>query len=851
MFTGREGKMGSAPVDQATFSVRCAVQEAISSLPKINDGDRMVEVLRSIKRYLGSEKDCPPAQEKAEFTKNHYTPFLRCLVALMGPQLVDALTSERLELWDSFFLEGPADQAFLVLMDSFGGTGPSIRLDHCVHVLERFLQRGALVEVIWEVCRQQLEGNPSPVLHEAILGRICSLPDHLANCLQKHNKPLFYPQNYYPRLGSSILTVLQRVSDSLRDGKGCSISFVSQVLGKVCMQGRHKELLSILVPHLTSLIQSDCIWQRICWRLVESVPDRWMEPVVTGIVQMAHGPAVLSQLLGDLVVKNKKTQFLLTRKLLFLQYGLKKEVLQSILGYLSLDTSRRSLLVKVLRELLEVWSSGSVVKHSTHPQILHVSRSILICLSLLNKDEIESCKQDLLFALTSGTRFYLDSSLPNIRRLGMVVAESLSSRVNSDGPSLSFQYEEDEESAELKSLLTSPSVCLSESAEPVREHVERSPLKVLPPKSTPRAEEGTKSDQKSDSELDSDDDLVPYDMSTDTELKKGKAPAYIRDCIEVLLSDDLDKLEVTMMSLATMIRTNASATKEVSEELAKILLHMDDKPGVERFTELRHSALVAVTVTDPVQVSQYLTGEFYSLNYSLRQRLDILDVLASAAQDLSDKPPPGKSVPPGHSGHDPWSVSVRAEPLKKDIPVDWRKVVEERIAGKTRRFAKGHSAPAAAPAPNCFHAVAGHFFFPLIHNFDRPVVTFDLLGEDRLVLGKMVHTLGVMMHLVLHATIASQMGKALLEFVWVLRFHMDPFVRQGLLFCISTVLLSVPWERLVTDMSEEVLDTQSWLADVAENDPDADCRRLALNGLFLMEKLRSNIQGSASDLAQR
>lgn len=30
----------------------------------------------------------------------------------------------------------------------------------------------------------------------------------------------------------------------------------------------------------------------------------------------------------------------------------------------------------------------------------------------------------------------------------------------------------------------------------------------------------------------SDDEFVPYDMSGDRELKSGKAPMYIRDCIE-------------------------------------------------------------------------------------------------------------------------------------------------------------------------------------------------------------------------------------------------------------------------------------------------------------------------------
>lgn len=124
-------------------------------------------------------------------------------------------------------------------------------------------------------------------------------------------------------------------------------------------------------------------------------------------------------------------------------------------------------------------------------------------------------------------------------------------------------------------------------------------------------------------------------------------------------------------------------------------------------------------------------------------------------------------------------------------------------------------------------------------------MTLDLLGEDRLILGRLVHTLGILMHLALNATIASQMGKALLEFVWVLRFHTDPFVRQGLLFCVSTILLSVPWERLMSDMAEEVLEMKCWLADVTETDADEDCRRLAMSGLLLMEKSRTNLQSDA------
>ncbi|KAM4025340.1 telomere length regulation protein TEL2 homolog [Anomaloglossus baeobatrachus] len=821
-------------MDPDILCLRSSLQQIMAELPKISDGDRLVEVLSDAKRYLGEGEDPASPQEISEFNRTHYTPFLRFLVAHMGPQWFDLLTSDHLDLWDSFFLGGPADQAFLVLMDSMVRTGPCIRLDRCMHVLQRFLQSGSLADVIWEVCQQQLEATPTPILHEAILTKICSLPDHLANCLQKQNKAAFYPKNYYPLLGNAILRVLQMVSVSLRDGRGCSISFISQVLGKVCMQGRQRELFYVLVPRLTALVQTDCIWQRMCWRLFESVPDRWMEPVVTGLVHAADGPACLSQLLGDLVLKNKKTQFVLTQKILFLQYGLKKEVLQSVLGYLSMENSRRSLLITVLQQLLKVWLSDTVVKHSPYPQLLHLSRSIFICLSLLNKEEIEGCRQDILLALTTGTRLYLDSSVPPVRYLGMVVSEGLSKYLEPSGPTLAFQYQQNDEIKDLKSLLTPPSVC---AVDPVKteEVTPESSQSILSTKEDEPDDE-PKADTGADSELDSDDDLPPYDMSADTELKKSRIPAYIRDCMEVLLSEDVEKLEVTMTSISSLIRSNSPATKEVSVELVKILLHLDDRPAVANFTHLRYAAMVSVTVIDPVAVSQYLTVEFYSLNYSLRQRMDILDVLVAAAKELAEAPETAT-----HGSRPSSSTNGN---VKDDAPVNWREIVEERIANKTRRFAKGQSSTTPVSAPNRFHAVVGHFFFPLIQNYDRPIVTFDLLGEDRLILGRLLHTLAILMHLALNATIASQVGKSLLEFILVLRLHTDQLVRQGLLFCVSTILLTVPWEQLISDMPDEVLEVKCWLADVAESDNDEDCCRFAMNGLLLIEKLQSSLQFS-------
>uniref|UniRef100_A0A8C3V1K8 Telomere length regulation protein TEL2 homolog n=1 Tax=Catharus ustulatus TaxID=91951 RepID=A0A8C3V1K8_CATUS len=616
-------------------------------------------------------------------------------------------------VWQRCFLEGPPGLVLCVLLEALGSAG-SVRLTGTGRrVLEQFLQKGRVSALLWEVCQQQAQAG-CPELQDSLVNKIVCLPEHVSNKLQGKNPPVFFPQNYFPLLGDAVLQVLEKISDSLRGGLDCSISFLSHVLGKVCIHGRQKEILGVLVPRLTDLTKSDCIWQRMCCWLVECVPDRWMEAVVLGFVQRVPGADVLSRLLGSLVVKNKKAQFVVTQKMLLLQYGHTTTVLQNLLGYLSLDSLRRTLLLRVLQELLETWSSSSAVKHSPAEQQLYISKAILICLSHLKEHEIESCRQELLTSMMEGVKCHLDSSLTQLRRLGMVVAEAISLKINTEGPVLKFEYEEDDETRELKSLLVQTPFCVVPS---------------LPG--------------------DDDDDLIPYDMSEDKELKI-KAPVYIRDCIEVLTgsrSEDVDKWEATVKALETLVRKNPAATREVSVELAKILLHLEEKTCIEGFVELRQRAQVAILTTDPIPVAKYLTSQFYSLNYSLRQRMDILDVLVLAAQELSCPKFHGKTK---HSGAQKPCIQLLPG---SDSSKGWRRIVDERIKSKTRRFDMGQSRVELASCPNEFNSVAGYFFFPLIQHFDRPLTTFDLLGEDHLVLGRLVHTLAILMYLAVNTVV--------------------------------------------------------------------------------------------------
>nr|XP_025732811.1 telomere length regulation protein TEL2 homolog isoform X1 [Callorhinus ursinus]XP_025732952.1 telomere length regulation protein TEL2 homolog isoform X1 [Callorhinus ursinus] len=746
-------------MDPVQSAVALTVREALHTLSSSEDGGHLLSTLGALKRYLsGAENPALPGEQE-EFARMHFSAVLRCLVGRLSPGWLELLPNGQLEdLWASFFLEGPADQAFLVLMESIeGAAGPSFRLMKMAQLLARFLSAGRMAAVMEGQCRQLTE-PAFRLLQETLLIKVVGLPDHLGNRLQRENLEAFLPQNYFPLLGEEIMRVLQAVVDSLRGGWDCSVSFLSQVLGKACVHGRQKEILGVLVPRLTALTQGSCLWQRVCWRLVECVPDRATEALLTGLVEAASGPDVLSRLLGNLVLKSKKAQFVMTRKILFLQYRYSTPMLQSLLGYLAMDSQRRPLLRQALKELLETWGSPSAIRHAPLPQQRYISSALLICLAHLQDAELRDSQDELLASLMAGVKTRLDSSLPAVRRLGMIVAGVASARIHPDGPPLRFQYEEDELSRELLALAAPPPVADSPSeaeASPAAETPDRGSVDSGVPQAQP---EGSGSD------LDSDDELVPYDMSGDQELKSGKAPAYVRDCVEALTSsEDWERWEAALRALEGLIVRSPAAAREVSVELAKVLLHLEEKTSVVGFEGLRQRALVAVVVTDPAPVAEYLTSQFYALNFSLRQRIDILDVLTLAAQELSR---PGR-LPPQCGSPSPTS-----QPSSTQAPA-WRAVVQERIRSKTRRFSQRSPGRGPDAGPNEFNLVAGYFFFPLIRHFDRPLVTFDLLGEDQLVLGRLVHTLGALMYLAVNTTVAVAMGKALLEFVWTLRFHGD------------------------------------------------------------------------------
>uniref|UniRef100_A0A3B3XJ05 Telomere length regulation protein TEL2 homolog n=1 Tax=Poecilia mexicana TaxID=48701 RepID=A0A3B3XJ05_9TELE len=751
--------------------VRLKVAQCFRTLSSSADHTDVFDALETLNSYLddGAESSRCTAAEREEFRRTHYSRTLRVLVGQLQADWTHSLSAaQRSQLWDPLFLKGPPDQALLVLMEAV-----TAGLDRLVSVTERFLQSGRLADLLWSFCLGSVPSD-SAQLRETLLARLAALPDLTANRLHPNNRPLFTPQRFYPLLASEMLAVLERTCRALRDGVDCSLTFVAQTLGKVCLQGHSGPVLAVMAPRLAVCTRSDMVWQRVSWKLLQDVPERCMESVLTGLLQAADSPDAFSRITGNLVLTNKKAQFVLTHKVLLLQY-------KTVLGYLASDRDRRPLLIQVLRSVSQAWANPSAVKHTPQEQQLYVSKTLLLAASLLTDAELQELRSDLLQCLLGGMQSHLDSSAVGIRTLGMVVGECLSARMDLSGTKLKFEVQSEY-------LTGGGSMML-----------------------WPQQGQGSWAERTGGGP--DDDDLPPYDMSGDVEASRAAPPRYLRDCLE-----------------GTARFSSFCSVLSISVQMTKVLLHMEDRFGISGFLVLRQAAMVALAAVDSVPVTRYLTTEFYSLNYSLRQRLDILEVLALAAQELS-KPAADKVI----------AAASELTPYQSTSAASWRQEVEKRIQNKTKRISKGCAPPAAAAAPNRYAPVAGYFFFPLLRNYDKPEVTFDLLGSDHLVLGRLIHTLGLFMHLAVNAP----MGAALLDFVWAVRYHADQTVRRGVLFAVCSVFLSMPSQALMMDLSQQLLETRTWLADVAEVDPDADCRNLAVQSLVLLDQnLKKQLQNS-------
>jgi telomere length regulation protein len=268
----------------------------------------------------------------------------------------------------------------------------------------------------------------------------------------------------------------------------------------------------------------------------------------------------------------------------------------------------------------------------------------------------------------SGTYLHMVSnrigaSQTRARFLGIVVAESVSSLVDKGEKKLDFHMEETdtEEARWYKDLLKvtdsigSTELLLSKPAPALASQGPKSwkqkstsqepkpVIKAQLPKSGFIIEEVVDDGE-------GEEDMIPYakpdsdpeDSDEDPTLvvrNKPKAPVYIRDLILYFRdTDNYDRHKLALTSAPILIRRKANFGAEVSShtnELASILVSLQDKYELENFYELRLQGMIALVTAQPQKMSPWFAKTFYDGDYSVSQRASILIVLGLSARELA------------------------------------------------------------------------------------------------------------------------------------------------------------------------------------------------------------------------
>ncbi|KAG6219582.1 hypothetical protein E4U50_000026 [Claviceps purpurea] len=505
------------------------------------------------------------------------------------------------------------------------------------------------------------------------------------------------------------------------------------------------------------------------------------------------------------------------------------------------------------------------------------------------------------------------------RFLGLCVGEALSLLQDSNAKKLDFHMDEtDSEEAQLLKSLTkvadavepagpiltcppsrvekntqSPRVAATSKSTPAvstsrpKPKPKAKPMPVSQPAPRPIIEEIDSSDESADDELlqplpnEGSDDPDSDDDATLVRRNKPNPPVYIRDLITFLRdSESHEKQELGIKTAPGLIRRKAHYGAEVSshaEELARLLVGLQDKFDIDDFESLRVQAMMALVIAQPQSMAPWFARTFFEGDYSLSQRTSVLITLGLSARELAGletseyessssfaskrlpakmeqlyleqqsqqahslyllpssssslppQPPPLqlKALPPNALDRITTSLTssfldpLAAEAADATTGPDALKL--ETFSARYRSASKSrHTKPRVRAIPNTTAALLSTFFFsPLTAHLQFALRSSKPVILNPAVLALYLQTLAIIVNAAGPSTLAlPQMTSELWTLLLRIRTHVNGDVPATKSWLVAlSVLLEVNADnmrRLCQEQSREVLESREWVSGVFE-----------------------------------
>ena len=785
-----------------------------------------------------------------------------------------------------------------------------------LHVLDSFMRRQGMAELLTELAGPSPSSSasasvsssggqptvtPLPPSATACLDSIASLPDLVANRLQSSVPPSLAADAFFTATLQSL-----PLSSPL-------VAPLTYLISKLCRLGHARLVFSCLTPPVFSQLQSEPQLQEedaptgegrlsagttpsstlsavllntssvalesaldaLLWQLGQYVDQKTYsqlqaEGVLAALVgsAMRSSPTAAPTATSGASTSNL-TRFLLTNKLLISRpvSHTASALILSLLFHLSYPASPEAcqptspLFDDTLTAVARLWSSASFLHHATPPLQRSLTAALLHAFSLLHT------YQHTYLTLTSPPyRAHLSSpsksASDDSQLLGLFSSHPALLAVM-EGVQLRMSEMEERRRTEgmrvavEMSRLMDPTHVLKFDEDDADDREEREEEERKVKEDEQRRQRHEQHRQQLATTAQSGRPLHVYDLSENTsDLRKVPLPRYLRDALDMLRKqDERDNVQAALDSLDALIRSRPFDLADVAPELVGMLqqvattVHCENK----QLDAKRRAALVSVVVECPDVAAPLLIRSFHGQSLTLMGKVEALEVLVAAAEELSGKrtskqdaalPGKGKaqaaitafkdalvpsnsasaaatsSIPPAATSHSSTALT-RAQ---------HNDVITKRVESRTRRW--GTIRQPVATFINRFAPVAHLFFFPLLGNLHDSGAWSSaqpVLSPEPVLLS---HTLNTLSVLVILASPSAQsldaMTAQLLVLLLTTRFHTSVTVRHMTLLSLLRVLLVLPTAVLIPTHGALLRELRVWVGGATSDEADDECRQLAV-----------------------
>ncbi|KNG89075.1 hypothetical protein ANOM_002938 [Aspergillus nomiae NRRL 13137] len=598
--------------------------------------------------------------------------------------------------------------------------------------------------------------------------------------------------------------------------------------------------------------------------------------------------------------------------------GLRRALLASF-------ADQKDLMMTLLKKSLEQSSDKFYIKHA--PIVSQEANTQVLLLAAgyvrrLDSNAMMEIGRSSAFLNTVSNRLAASSS--KARFLGMIIGMSISQLIEKPGKAMKFDIDEMESDWALwyfnlvntqDSFASLESIKLPTDSETAKGSSYSATATRKPPPPRTAKIVAIEEIESENEESEEDDDLVPYEKPDEdpydsdedpTLVQRNKpiAPVYIRDLIICLRdTENIERFELAICTAPSLIRRKSAFGTELAEnteELALVIVGLQEQSKFPKFHEYRLQSIIALIVSQPLKMGRWFTAMFFDGDLSQVQRSAVLTGLGLSAREISGNGEndaktlglptlPDASFP---SGKLPANLEALYSSNESPIASLTKKLAQTSLQPLAANAADSLSGPSAlkvrtfssrmevekqrqqreaqrqkSTAKDLYKVLAEGFFYPLKGRFEimmlqfssstapsyNPFLTPNILTLFIQTLTLTLSTMGP------HTPYLPTVTEDAITFLLSLHTRPvsdDPIILSALLaFFLAIVDLNVASgstgeERLVTEFASQVIELREWAGEVFDrtpsvkgDEPREQVRTLAAGVMVKLGEVMERYQG--------